>query len=90
MADDKPWSARRATDIPRHGTSARYDRGCRCDACRADAARRVREWRHDIAGRTPPDTVHGTINGYNNWRCRCEPCKDARRAYNAARKLRQQ
>lgn len=24
-----------------------------------------------------PSHVHGTTNGYNNWSCRCEPCKAA-------------
>jgi len=64
-----------------HGTAGRYKDGCRCGECRADAARRVREWRQDIAGRVPPETVHGTLGGYTAWRCRCEPCKDAKRAY---------
>lgn len=75
---------------PLHGTSARYARGCRCSECRAEAARRVREWRHDVAGRTPPDTVHGTIHGYSNWRCRCELCRHAKSTYDHARKLRRQ
>jgi len=24
---------------------------------------------------------HGTANGYNNYRCRCNECRDARRKY---------
>lgn len=28
----------------------------------------------------PDDPRHGTPTGYNNWRCRCEPCKEADRA----------
>lgn len=26
---------------------------------------------------TPDDPRHGTYNGYNNFRCRCEPCRNA-------------
>lgn len=27
-----------------------------------------------------PDRVHGTVNGYDNYRCRCEPCRAAKKA----------
>lgn len=26
-----------------------------------------------------PDRVHGTVNAYDNWNCRCEPCRQAKR-----------
>lgn len=29
---------------------------------------------------TPADPRHGTINGYNNLYCRCQPCRDANNA----------
>lgn len=34
----------------------------------------------------PDDPKHGTIAGYNNHRCRCQPCRDAITAYHRARK----
>ena len=39
-----------------------------------------------MIGRTPPDTVHGTTNGYTYWRCRCVACTDAGRQYASARR----
>lgn len=32
------------------------------------------------------DERHGTVNGYNNWRCRCEACSAAGARFNAAAK----
>jgi hypothetical protein len=32
-----------------------------------------------------PPEVHGTYNGYNNYRCRCEPCRQAASVYLRAR-----
>ena len=29
------------------------------------------------------DPRHGTLNGYNNLRCRCQPCRDANAAWQA-------
>jgi len=29
----------------------------------------------------PDDKRHGTINGYTNLECRCDACREARRAY---------
>ena len=63
------------------GTVYRYDRGCRCDACRAakvesnrqGKARRLSEMSSD-----PDDPRHGTETGW--WYgCRCERCLQARR-----------
>lgn len=33
-----------------------------------------------------PGRAHGSWSGYAYWKCRCEPCLDAGRAYRAARK----
>lgn len=33
---------------------------------------------------TPDDSRHGTTNGYQNHRCRCEACRAAHRAAHAA------
>ena len=35
------WYAKRR----KHGTGTMYRQGCRCEKCRADAVRRVNEWR---------------------------------------------
>jgi hypothetical protein len=29
----------------------------------------------------PDDPRHGTVNGYNNHRCRCDRCREAQRIY---------
>ena len=34
----------------------------------------------------PDDPRHGTVTGYVNLRCRCEPCRTARSAYDARRR----
>lgn len=34
----------------------------------------------------PNDPRHGTYNFYSNYRCRCQPCTDARRVYESKRK----
>lgn len=31
-----------------------------------------------------PDETHGTITGYNYWRCGCRPCKQAGKDYRAS------
>lgn len=33
----------------------------------------------------PPEVPHGTINAYNNYECRCDPCKLAWRVYQLPR-----
>lgn len=29
----------------------------------------------------PPFAFHGTVNAYNNYGCRCDPCREARSLY---------
>jgi hypothetical protein len=36
------------------------------------------------AGLTPGDERHGTANGYLNYGCRCDACRDAGAVYNSA------
>lgn len=38
---------------------------------------------------TPDSPKHGTVTGYTNYKCRCEPCRKSWREYKAAR-IRQQ
>jgi hypothetical protein len=33
----------------------------------------------------PDDPRHGTVNGYGNLGCRCQPCRDAHAAYRRER-----
>lgn len=76
----------------------RYIHGCRCDGCRAAAARyqytrrRARELeRRIVDGRYIAVGVpHGRPSSYNNHGCRCEPCTEAIRAYNRTRPRRAQ
>lgn len=53
-----------------------YVTGCRAAECRTAWAERVRRDRARRAQRVP-DMVHGTDNGYANYRCRCEDCRAA-------------
>jgi Sigma-70, region 4 len=57
-------------ESPEHGTPYRYNRGCRCDDCRAARREYRRQWR---ATASPPK--HGTQNAYCNYACRCPKCK---------------
>jgi hypothetical protein len=34
----------------------------------------------------PDDSRHGSMNGYTNWLCRCQPCRDEWAAYCQRRK----
>lgn len=62
----------------KHGVSTGYQRGCRCDDCRAAKARsrkgvgRVR--------RANGEVCHGSTTQYSRG-CRCQPCRDAVAAY---------
>lgn len=43
---------------------------------------RLAERRRERQRELPPgDPRHGTLNGYTNWRCRCESCRGANTAY---------
>jgi hypothetical protein len=59
----------------KHGRSA-YNRGCRCEVCKAATAEYRRAWRARLReGGTPPPK-HG-VTGYALYGCRCEVCRDA-------------
>lgn len=65
---------------------SRYNRGCRCDECRAIATAKsaARKWRRILRTVTgengKPYAVdapnHGTVSTYTNWGCRCDPCRE--------------
>lgn len=62
-----------------HGTDSKYAAGCRCDECRAAhafAQLRLNEQRQRRG--VPPSVPHGSTSTYNNYNCRCEPCKQAK------------
>lgn len=60
-----------------HGTVYAYRTGCRCADCTTANYRAQKRWRTSAAGKPVPDGVHGTINGYKVYGCRCEACKKA-------------
>lgn len=65
-----------------HGTLSCYKAGCHCTACRARKAviGQEQKRRYRAAGQADPTVIpHGTVGGYTNYRCRCEPCVDAYR-----------
>jgi hypothetical protein len=78
-----------------HGTSSRYDAGCRCAACRAANTARYHE-STELRRRTLASAAvtHGSASTYRNWGCRCEPCHQAALARaalaRAARRARRQ
>jgi hypothetical protein len=80
---------------PPCGTLAKYDRGCRCDACRAATRQASADWRRTIRGRlsvqtshtqsrakaqtAAPDRIPHGLSGYLNYLCKCEVCTTAAR-----------
>lgn len=51
-----------------------------------DSVQAKRAWMHD----NPNDPRHGTVNGYNNLRCRCDRCRTAATRHHAEdKKVRQ-
>lgn len=58
-----------------HGTDLAYRKGCRCDDCRAHNTQRLAAFRAWRKGEIP----HATDDGYVNWACRCELCREAHR-----------
>lgn len=68
-----------ATKVGPCGTYARYQRGCRCDRCK-NASREYMAWWRSRAVLGRGDERHGTINGYDNFGCRCAACRAAHQA----------
>jgi hypothetical protein len=62
-----------------------YQRGrCGCEVCTADNTLQQRKGRESRARRLAQDptlATHGLYTTYNNWVCRCEPCREAARAW---------
>ena len=62
-----------------HGTRKRYQKGCRCNQCRAAATRDKKKYRAS-KDFSDPNYFHGTVTGYDCG-CRCEACKESRKQY---------
>ena len=63
-----------------HASRRTYYAGCRCQMCvdaHAYYKRAMRKQRRERLAREVPDHVHGTVNGYNNYNCRCDRCMTA-------------
>lgn len=61
---------------------ARYsskENPCRCEICRAAKAAYVAGQRSTRVGLPFGDPRHGTRSGFDNHRCRCQKCVDAKR-----------
>lgn len=89
MSTSKSPVDTRGWNINTHG-SVGYSRGCRCETCRSARAQAVRNQRAAAAARriaaeaagrvyVAPRITHGTISGYKNSSCRCEPCCQAKK-----------
>lgn len=64
-----------------HGTSWQYRVGkCRCTACRKWNSDERAKSRASKAGLPEGDPRHG-LNGYTNYKCRCEVCTAAGSSY---------
>jgi hypothetical protein len=72
-----------------HGNNARYNDGCRCRACKDGHA--VYEELYRIRSAALPDSfiAHGTLGAYDNYKCRCDPCKAAKSRAHAEQYRRQ-
>lgn len=75
------WSAEHG------GSGAMYNRGCRCEPCKARHRERMtegnkRRWAQRVTGANGDWFAasvldHGTSSAYTNWGCRCDPCRGA-------------
>lgn len=69
----------------RHGKTAGYVAGCRCLACKqANKDYRVAQKARGLPD--PADSRHGTVGGFTNYHCRCDPCRDAMREWDNTRR----
>lgn len=60
-----------------HGSSRRWEQGCRCDTCTASCAPTHAERLPAALRLDPDDERHGTPYGYNRGKCRCDRCRAA-------------
>lgn len=77
---DVPFIDFLAEEGLQHGTRAAWRWGCRCDKCKPmkEGKRNDPSFMQKRNGRNfHPNAPHGTENGYNNYRCRCDECTAA-------------
>jgi len=77
---------RNLTAVPSHGLGG-YSLGCRCEDCVTTKAEYMAEWR---ASKTFEDIPHGTDNGYTNYGCKCDACREAHVARTTGQRRRRQ
>lgn len=65
----------------RHGTRWGYEKGCKCEFCRAAHAKRFMERRRNAGVPERNEVQHGTRAMYVKHKCRCAPCVESNRAY---------
>jgi hypothetical protein len=69
----------------KHGRSAYQYHKCRGPICVEANRAHAETFRKGKRGKLPKnDDRHGTVNGYINYCCRCDPCKAAGAVKNAA------
>lgn len=70
----------------KHGTHARYRKGCRCDECReANRKYHLKErWKRRCKIVLGEPVPHG-LSGYINHGCRCDVCRAVKSVQNAER-----
>lgn len=57
-----------------------YNKGCRCDECRAavrEYAAALRRRKAALVAAGEIEVIHGTMNAYANLCCRCDLCREA-------------
>jgi hypothetical protein len=59
-----------------HGKPTGYAQGCRCGRC-IEANRESARQRSQERATRQDQAVHGRASTYQNWGCRCDPCKAA-------------
>jgi hypothetical protein len=62
-----------------------YWRGCTCETCKAAWYTYRRMLTQHYADHPPAHIPHGTESGHDHYRCRCTPCKRAKRGAVAKR-----
>jgi hypothetical protein len=78
--------------VTRHGVSE-YRNGCRCEECVAANYTAQKKWRGKVRDTPAPESAHGTSNGYQVYRCRCDRCaawsrERTRKAWAAKKRMR--
>ncbi len=66
----------------RHGDPrVRAATGCRCVACQRSNGTKPLAPKAARLAADPTLAPHGSLSTYNNWGCRCEPCREANRVH---------